>query len=74
LYSFFTSANGFSWIENVAKSNEHVSSVGQLMTIATERLICISSILHPARLNADAWPALLEMASNADLPPECSRA
>ena len=48
---------------NVEKSNVRVWIDGQLITIATERLICMSSIVQPARLNADACPAMI--------PPPC---
>src|ERR1700684_4658022 len=57
-YSFLTSAYGFSFTLKLAKSKLVVWMLGQLITIATERLICISSMVHPARLKAEAWPAM----------------
>src|SRR6202451_2524758 len=57
-YSFLTSAYGFSFTLKLAKSKLVVWMLGQLMTIATERLISISSMVHPARLKAEAWPAM----------------
>src|ERR1700683_4511272 len=57
-YSFLTSAYGFSFTLKLAKSKLVVWMLGQLMTIATERLISISSMVYPALLNAEAWPAM----------------